>query len=330
MAGAADLLLESEASGLHQILPGMVVAFRNRDVRALASDPAIGNVDSDLLAQMMTFIGYDDPTRGFVPVISRQVFAFNPPLHRPARRILARQMTPANRFDALASELLESILERLPNPFDLCSDLSYRFAAMFFGTLVGLDDDEVNEVQRLAETMSAVFLNAPSERQVEQVSTASEEYVELVRTAASRTLERGESHPLAVEMLTSFRDDLDVIGMSGAPRTAGDFAAGNLFDGFHTAGVGIANSLTAVIARPDVMRRIRSDPDIALAAYDEATRLAPPLILTNHRVLRDTVHDEIEIPAGTLLVLHWGAANRDPMAFEIRLASISTDRRAAS
>jgi cytochrome P450 len=328
MAGAADRLFESGARGLLQILPGMVVAFRNTDVRALASDPAVGNVEADLLAQMMSFIGYDDPERGFVPVISNQVFAFNPPLHAPARRALTRQMTPSNveRFGELADRLLVKILGDLDDgrPFDLCADLAQRFAAEFFGALVGLEPDEVVEAQRLTEDMGLVFLNAPTPDQVERVSAAAERYVELVAAAAERTLagESAEADPLALQVLGDFAADLAAITEPGVPATAGLFAAGNFFDGFHTAGVGAANAVVALIERPGVAERVRTDPSLTTAAYDEATRLAPPLVLTNHHVLTDTslaatdTTDEVTIPAGTLVSLHWGAANRDPDAFD--------------
>ncbi len=325
VTGAADLLLASGATGLRQILPGMVVAFRNTDVRALASDPAVGNVNADLLARMMAFIGYDDPQRSFRPVIESQVFAFEPPLHAPARRALTRQMTPANvgRFGALADRLLDEVLGELDDgrPFDLGADLALRFAARFFGALVGLDADEVEEVRRLTEDLAAVFLTAPTPDDVERVGDAAARYVTLVGTAVARALAGPSSvDPLAVELLSEMAADLDAIDVPGVPKTTGAFAAGNLFDGFHTAGVGIANALVALVERPEVAERVRADPRLAAAAYDEATRLAPPLVLTNHHVLSDTALDGLRIPAGTLVVLHWGAANRDPDAFAAPLA----------
>jgi cytochrome P450 len=280
MAGAADRLFESGARGLLQILPGMVVAFRNTDVRALASDPAVGNVEADLLAQMMSFIGYDDPERGFVPVISNQVFAFDPPLHAPARRALTRQMTPSNveRFGELADRLLVKILGDLDDgrPFDLCADLAQRFAAEFFGALVGLEPDEVVEAQRLTEDMGLVFLNAPTPDQVERVSAAAERYVELVAAAAERTLagESAEADPLALQVLGDFAADLAAITEPGVPATAGLFAAGNFFDGFHTAGVGAANAVVALIERPGVAERVRTR---------SATPRSPPPRTTRRR-----------------------------------------------
>jgi cytochrome P450 len=331
-AGAADLLVGSGATGLRQLLPGMVVAFRNPDVRALASDPAVGNVGADLLAQMMSFIGYDEPRRGFVPVIANQVFSFNAPLHAPARRALTRQMTPSNvaRFGALADRLLDELLDGVADgrPLDLGTDLAQRFAARFFGALVGMDADEVVEAQHLTEAMSAVFLNAPTPAQVARVSDAVERYVDLVATAAARTLAGPAPgtaipvEPLAEELLAELAADLAAIDVPGVPATIGAFAAGNLFDGFHTAGVGIANALWALVEHPEVAERVRADRTLAAAAYDEATRLAPPLVLTNHHVQHDTAlvptgsTHEVALPAGTLVVLHWGAANRDPDVFD--------------
>jgi cytochrome P450 len=320
MAGAGDLLLESGATGLYQLLPGMIVAFRHDDVLRLASNPGVGNVPADVLAGLMAFIGYDDPTRGFIPLVSRQVFAYNAPLHAPARRILTRQMTPSNigRFDAVAIRLLESILDEVSDgrPFDLCRDLAFRLTAGVFGTLIGLDADETDEVRALTEAMSLVFLNAPTPEDVEAVSSAVERYMAMVTRAADRTLAGGRADPLAREVMQAFRDDLADLDVDGAPETAGLFAAGNFFDGFHTAGAGIANALVLLAGHPDLVARVRKAPSLASRAYDEATRLAPPLIVTNHLVIADTVHDDVTLPEGTVVVLDWGAANRDPAVFE--------------
>ncbi len=318
-AGAGDLLIDSDIDGLLQLLPGMALAFRHEDVRALASNPSVGNVPADVLAQLMSFIGFDDPERGFIPVMSRQVFAFNPPLHAPTRRILTRQMTPSNvgRFAELAQAILDELLLEVDGgAFDLCRDLAYRFAARFWGALVGLNPDEVREVERLTQGMSAVFLNAPTPEQVNEVTVATEKYVDLVTRAVART-RRGESdsNPLAVDMLREFESDLRSLAVRGAPESAGEFAAGNFFDGFHTSGVGIANALCLLLEQPDAYARVRADPTLAGSTYDEATRLAPPLLFTYHQVIDDFVHGGVAIPAGTLLVLHWGAANRDPRVF---------------
>lgn len=315
VVGAVDALAASGATGLHRLAPDMVLAFRNDDVWRLSSQAAVGNTTAEGLARLLAAVGYDDPDGGFIPLYAHQVFAFHAPRHRPARRVLTRQLTPSSlgRTDALAARLVATVLADLAGrpTFDLATDLSYRVSAAFFGALCGLDDDEVVAAQHHVEDIARVFLNLPTPEDVRAVSVAVEAYLALVTHAVDRTLAGGPADPLAVEVLGALRDDLAGLG----DPDVGLFAAANLFDGFHTTGAGIATALAVLLARPDDAARVRADPTRAAAAYDEATRLAPPLVLTHHLAVEDVEHDGVAIPEGTTVVLHWAGANRDPLAF---------------
>lgn len=76
--------------------------FRNKDVRELAANPDVGNMPTDVLLAVAT--ARDSPvepggqlataqTDGFERFLRNQVFTANPPLHKPSRKIIVRQLT---------------------------------------------------------------------------------------------------------------------------------------------------------------------------------------------------------------------------------------------
>jgi cytochrome P450 len=75
------------------------------------------------------------------------------------------------------------------------------------------------------------------------------------------------------------------------------------------------NGLLTLLRTPEVLDRIRNNPDLIPAAVEEMLRLEPPV-----QFLRRTTLDEIEvagatIPEGVLVVLAIAAGNRDPTRF---------------
>ena len=64
-----------------------------------------------------------------------------------------------------------------------------------------------------------------------------------------------------------------------------------------------------------VQDRLRTHPELAVAASDEILRIHPPLIANRRRTTRDvTLHDR-EIPAESRVNLVWASANRDESVF---------------
>jgi cytochrome P450 len=324
LVGAAHDLFDADVHGLVRLGPEMVAAFRHADVRALTVAGDSGNTPADVLMRRAGDRGaVVDPTGGFFPIVSNQVFSYNPPLHPPARRILTRQMTPRNvtRFRPLADRLIDDLLADLTDraSFDLCADFAQRLAARFWGALIGLDSDECDEVQALTEVLATVFLLAPTPAQADALDGAVRRYMHVVTTAVQRSMgERDTSciEPLGLEMLDEMAADLAALDVEGAPSSVGLLAAGNFFEGFHTMGVGLANAACLLLSTSTAYDRVRADRTLAASAYDEGTRLAPPLTLTHRYALGDIRHNDEIIPAGTMIAMHWAAANMDPAVFD--------------
>ncbi|WP_433662083.1 cytochrome P450 [Nocardia sp. CA-128927] len=92
--------------------------------------------------------------------------------------------------------------------------------------------------------------------------------------------------------------------------------------GESTAGL-IGNAARLLAMDQAMQRRVRANPDLLEPFLEEALRLESPFRAHHRHVVSDTELGGVELPAGSHLLLLWGAANRDPAVFddpdEIRL-----------
>lgn len=84
--------------------------------------------------------------------------------------------------------------------------------------------------------------------------------------------------------------------------------------GESTAGL-IASAARLLAADPALQSRLRERPDLIPTFLNEALRLESPFRGHHRHVLGDTRLGGVDLPAGSHLLLLWGAANRDPMAY---------------
>jgi cytochrome P450 len=131
-----------------------------------------------------------------------------------------------------------------------------------------------------------------------------------VTACVERSLAAGDNH-----FIDEMAADLAVMDSPGKPQSLGSYVAANLFDGFHTVGVAICNALYVLLAAGRYEDLLRN-PDLVPAAFGEALRIAPPLLLTHRYTLADVVHDGVLLPAGTAIAMLWGSPGFDPAVFE--------------
>ncbi|MFE9674850.1 P450-derived glycosyltransferase activator [Streptomyces sp. NPDC006259] len=81
-----------------------------------------------------------------------------------------------------------------------------------------------------------------------------------------------------------------------------------------TAGL-INNTLESLLARPVQWALLGDDPQRAAGAVEETLRFAPPVRLESRIAAEDLTLGGQDVPAGAQVVVHVGAANRDPEAF---------------
>jgi cytochrome P450 len=77
----------------------------------------------------------------------------------------------------------------------------------------------------------------------------------------------------------------------------------------------IGNGLSALLANPGELERLRRDPALVPSAVEEMLRYDGPIQLNNRRLTADAEIGGRLLPAGTPITIGIGAANHDPAQF---------------
>lgn len=316
-------LIRRDGTGLLRGPENSLLVLRNKDVRALAQNPAMGNMPADIMFWMATEMDLGSGpgatpdaglAAGFHRFLQNQVFTSNPPLHRPNRNILVRQLSPRSimRFvptaQRLAAELVEECAGR--ERIDFSRDFAGPFVTRFWAEQLGLSRDQAAHVQELVDTMNLTFLLNRSPEQTRQFLSAVSTYMDVVGDAVRKAWAKGDN-----EMLLGMAGDLTAIDIEGAPEDIGTLVASNFFDGFHTVSVAIANVLYRLLIDEAAYAQVRADQSLVSNAFSEGIRLESPLMVSQRLALNDVEYQRVFIPAGTPVVMVWASANRDPEVF---------------
>jgi cytochrome P450 family 144 len=78
----------------------------------------------------------------------------------------------------------------------------------------------------------------------------------------------------------------------------------------------LGNAMWILATRPDVQQQVRDNRDLLTPFIEEALRFEPPFRGHYRHVVADTTLGGTDLPAGSRLLLLWGAANRDPAQFD--------------
>jgi cytochrome P450 len=78
----------------------------------------------------------------------------------------------------------------------------------------------------------------------------------------------------------------------------------------------LGNAVRLLAEHPDLQERLRQDPGEIPTFVEEALRLEPPFRYHMRIAPKDTTLGAVGIPAGSTVLLLWGAANRDASVFE--------------
>lgn len=278
----------------------IVVAFRNKDLLALAAHPAVG----------MLPLEYHRFQRFF----RSQIFATNPPIHGPMRQVFARPLAPKQLVSLnesakrIATDLVNELIGRGQIEFN--TQFIDRYIARFWGTVFEMTAEEMEQLPESVRplTEAALVTSTPNENDSLDLF---DKYIDLVSRSIHRSLERGGS-----PLLRSMADLFDVVEGEAKPQQVSEMIAVNAIDGVHTAAVACSNVLYQLLASPNDLSTLRANLDLTSNAVREGLRLYPPLIELSRYALQDLEFAETFIPRGTAISMLWAAGNRDPEVFE--------------
>jgi cytochrome P450 len=238
------------------------------------------------------------------------VLETDPPEHDRARAVLNQVLAPGvmkelrGRIAAAAGEMADELVAR--RSFDAIPDLAQAFPLSVFPDAVGLRRQGREHLLPYAGLAFNAF--GPDN--------------ELRR----RALETAAPH-IAWVMEQCQRDNLAPGGLGAKVHEAADRGeitsaeAPLLVRSLLTAGIdttvnGIGAAIYSLARFPDQWRKLRQDPSLARAAFEEAIRFESPVQTFFRTTTRPVRIGDVEVGEGQKVLMFLGAANRDPRKWE--------------
>jgi len=287
---------------------GSYVVSTYREIEALLHDPRLSS-DLRNLAQP----GYgDDDTPGTVPSILR----LDPPDHDRLRRLAMRHFGPPHtpgRVDAMAPDLLGIVTGLIDgfagrNQVDIVDEFAFPFPVTVICELLGVPREDVPRFHAWVEAgLESLDPKATSPEQQQRSAQA----IAAIRQYLAELIEARRRAP-GTDLLSALATDDGPEGRM-TPEQLLSTAVLLLIAGHETAVNLITNGMLTLLRHPDVLERLRRDPDLVIRTVEELLRYEPPVHFVPWRAALDDIEVAgTTIPAGAQVMLVLASGNRDP------------------
>ena len=242
----------------------------------------------------------------------------DPPRHSKLRAIVMRAFTPRSiasvepRVRELSRELLEPVLER--GEMDLVADYSAPLPMMVIAELLGIPSSDRQRFMHWAEVIMTLSYT---------ISGGEEAARAMSENAVVKEEMRAYFADLADQRRRTPKDDLltrlveaEVDGERLTPGEILGFFQLLLSAGTETTTNLINNALLCLLEHPDQLARLRAEPRLLPSALEEVLRYRTPVQMVFRATKGDVaLHGQV-IPAGKLVLVMIGSANRDATKFQ--------------
>ena len=236
----------------------------------------------------------------------------DPPRHSALRALVSRAFTPKRVADLepRMREVARGLLHDPDSPFDVVHSFAALLPSIIMGELLGVPEEHHESFRLLTEAMLEVTGPEDIWERVEKIYALFATLLDERRRAPGNDL---MSALLAAEVDGVRLTDDELLGFCFLLLIAGNDTTTSL----------IGNGTELLARHPDQRDELVANPGLIPAAVEEMVRIESPTQALPRTTMRDVeLHDTV-IPAGSRLMLLWGAANlddrefRDPDRFDI-------------
>ena len=240
----------------------------------------------------------------------------DPPLHTRLRRLVmgAVNQRAIARMEASVVSLVDRLLDAMAarREVDLIDDFAGLIPVEVIGNLLNVPHADRGPLRAWSLATLAALEPVPTPEMLERGNRAVVEFKAYLRDLVAHR----RAHPLDPDEDVMTR----LIGgeADGEKLTEEELVQNCIFllnAGHETTTNLIGNGLELLIRHPQQTRRLREDPSLVPAAVEEMLRFESPIQLNNRRLLQASDVGGRTFPAGTLVNISIGAANRDPAQF---------------
>jgi cytochrome P450 len=238
------------------------------------------------------------------PVIGGLV-ATDPPEHDAIRAVLSAQTSPravaalAEDIARHVDEIVEDVLRA--TSFDGVSELAQRVPLKIVGDLLGLPEEGRDRLIPGADAINMTF--GPLTPRLQERLPLVGSYFHWIASVFNRETLRPGSWGAAI---------LDAVDDGRLTAKLGlDQLNAFMVAGFDTTANAVAALLRLFAEQPRVWTALKGDPSLARPVFEETLRMWSPIKGFFRVTTRDVQVGDAVLPAGTRVLLHFAAANRD-------------------
>ncbi len=243
----------------------------------------------------------------------------DPPLHTRVRRLIAGALMPRALaamepgLVALVDRLLDAMADRgADGEVDLIADYAAAIPVEVIGNLLAVPHEERGPLRGWSLAILGALEPVVTPEAAARGNAAVKEFLAYLRTLVARR--RAAPGDPNADVLTRL-----ILGEADGERLSERELLHNcvflLNAGHETTTNLIGNGLEALLRFPEEKARLVADPGLIGTAVEEFLRYESSNQLGNRRAAADTEIGGVPVPAGTLITLCIGAANRDPERF---------------
>jgi cytochrome P450 len=245
-------------------------------------------------------------TRGFLVLL-------DPPDHTRLRGLAQRAFSSGNlaalrpRIEGLAHDLLGGLARA--GRADLVRDFAVPLPVIVIAELLGVPSDDRMRLKRWSDDIAPLFDRTLQHAALGAAMGAAQEFAGFFRGLVEQR--RAEPREDLISALVAARDaddaldDDEIVALSLFLLVAGHETTTNL----------IGNSVLALLDHPEQWALLCEEPGLCAGALEELLRFDSPVQRTV-RLTREPVEVAgVRIPAGEIVDLVVGSANRDPSRF---------------
>lgn len=248
---------------------------------------------------------------GFMPM--PLLVVGDPPEHRFHRSFVEKAFTAARvkKLEGYLEQVVEEIIEKCIDS----SEIEFKSAVagivpqIVISDLLGMPRADLPKLKRWTD---AVIANQDQSNSEERQLELAHIICELHRYAVSK-VEEFRTNP--AECLLSDFANTKVDGRELTAREIAALCEQVMAGGNDSSANAIANAMIRLIDEPSFQSQLRDSPELIPKFVEEVLRLESPV----QGLFREPKHDMeiagVKIPQGSVVVLKWAAANRDPAQY---------------
>lgn len=304
--------LRDERSVYKDPVTGNFVLTRYEDIRrALLMPKALSNRFERKIKAADSPAGQIFSDRGWLPLDT--LVTNDPPSHRLYRTLVDKVFTPPRvaALEPRISQIVDSLVDTLDSTreIDFLDLFAVPLPMLVIAEQLGVASEDMPRFKVWSDV--SVEGNHPmleSDRQIEIANILVEmqhymvrEIVKVRETPNDKLI----SHLVHAETDGRRLNERELLSIIQQLLVAGN----------ETTTTALASGMKLLIEEPGLADRLHANPDEIPAFVEETLRLMAPIQTLMRRAVADMQIGDVEIPAGSLVEVRFGAANRDPRQF---------------